>query len=200
MTDKINLDELRADILAGTRGPWIWKGGSAFSVQQGNGPYVARIYMWDVTAKAEADARRIARLPELEQAYLDAIGRAESAESTRDGTKAFFEEYRAFASRLLDEKCTLIARAEAAEAELDRMQSLRLEGPPSDMHWLAEDPEQPLLDAIARAEAAETRAEAAEADRDKLRVLLRAALERDVSGKIRRQMRLDLAALKGSDT
>jgi hypothetical protein len=44
--------------------------------------------MWDVTAKAEADARRIARLPALEHAYLDAIARAEVAEAELDNLRS----------------------------------------------------------------------------------------------------------------
>jgi hypothetical protein len=114
MTDKINIDELRADMDAGTPGPW--RAELSYFVHGLWGVFTGPDTCGTIAASSRGDfdetnARRIARLPELEQAYLDAI-----------------------------------ARAETAEAERDRLQSLQRAGLPGDMHWLADDPEQPLDD------------------------------------------------------
>jgi hypothetical protein len=168
MTDKINLDELRADMDAGTPGPWNWevsvaskrvelcggKGASDLTVMSfvrwGLQSAAPKFWFWNGSVSDEPKR--------ADQCATPAPGR---------------EHHKRWFQRIDHPDARRIARVPELE--------------------------QAYLDAIARAKAAETRAEAAEAERDRLRSLLRSALERDVSGKIRRQMRLDLAALKGAN-
>jgi hypothetical protein len=82
MTDKIDPDELRADMEAGTPGPWVRDCWDILGLGAGTGavcevmrPNDDDASFW-MPGEEEANARRIARLPELEQAYLDAIARA----------------------------------------------------------------------------------------------------------------------------
>lgn len=64
---KINLDELRADREAGTDGPWHCDDGC--DVRDRNDVMAGIV----VTDTPEIDARRIARLPDLEAAFLEAV-------------------------------------------------------------------------------------------------------------------------------
>lgn len=63
----IDIEQLRSDMEAGTDGPWINAEGSIRS--RSGVPCVSVIVA--ANENPEADARRIARLPDLEQAYLD---------------------------------------------------------------------------------------------------------------------------------
>lgn len=89
MMTKINLDELIADREAGTDGSWLIKATSKNMTIQGNMHQItdaagfppAFVPAWDApepgevegTQEALANARRIARLPDLEAAFLEAV-------------------------------------------------------------------------------------------------------------------------------
>jgi len=114
MTDDIlNPETIRADMEAGTPGPWTWEkpknwpdyeytqgylGGFWGTGDLGHEPCIMTFgnntayYPSEGDPPNEANARRIARLPDLEQAYLDAIARAESAEAERDRLRGLLIE------------------------------------------------------------------------------------------------------------
>lgn len=97
---KINLDELRADREAGTDGPWRYHHdkyeGDAILASNKPIRWVVRRYEdpdtgYDVVdIPNEADARRIARLPDLEAAYLEAV---EALRVANDAITEMFRYY-----------------------------------------------------------------------------------------------------------
>ena len=85
---RIDLEQLRKDVEAGTPGPWKLTGYGAVSaygsVDTISGAVLCSVAYadetirdddegrcWTLDGKQEANARRIARLPDLERAYLD---------------------------------------------------------------------------------------------------------------------------------
>lgn len=75
---KINMAELLADREAGTEGPWTFpKSGFDGSVlthlENGDGNEVLDVDHWAYLVISDADQRRIARLPDLEAAYIEAV-------------------------------------------------------------------------------------------------------------------------------
>lgn len=69
---KINLDELIADREAGTDGPWYYDNVQGRIFQRPD-PLV-RYIIREMESSIETNARRIARLPDLEAAYIEAMG------------------------------------------------------------------------------------------------------------------------------
>lgn len=95
---KINLDELRADRNAGTDGPWRFDGDWHRLPTILSGPcneictvkkrgFPSRS---DHTKAESANARRIARLPDLEAAYLEAV---EALKVAEDAIAEMFRYY-----------------------------------------------------------------------------------------------------------
>lgn len=125
MMAKINMDELRADREAGTDGKWraVPHGGSSTvtseSKPQRNDtripayayrdehciayPFIEEDLRcrWDFVCFSHADARRIARLPDLEAAYLEAVGLLERWNVWACGQQGYspFQDARAFLER-----------------------------------------------------------------------------------------------------
>jgi len=222
--DTLNPEAIRADMAAGTLGPWrvpdqtyrrnltVETIDDELVACPGSGgamSYTDEICTlgWSNTPEWGANARRIARLPDLERGYLDAIARADAAEAVAEQAKTLYRETlqravdaeaeakimrdreRHYAKKLgvvdggqfrndwnvkIDR---LVSRAEAAEAEVARLQDV-LDVDPWKVgfsHWKAlrarvEDAEAAAYRAEARAKLAEEwrdsdkeRAEAAEA-------------------------------------
>ena len=131
MTDgKLNPGAIRADMEAGTPGPW-----RAARPDSANGWWVIFTDADDVGTVDESGdggfeevtARRIARLPDLEQGYLDKVdenaalrARAEAAEALRrevNDVAQTMEQLAARSSRLRD---TLAPLAKRLRAPLDK--------------------------------------------------------------------------------
>lgn len=70
MSAKVNLTELLADREAGTGGEWWQNGGDVVSYNPDHWPSPVEVIANCQTATA---ARRIARLPDLEAAYIEAV-------------------------------------------------------------------------------------------------------------------------------
>ncbi len=88
--DTLNPEAIRADMEAGTPGRWTASTGRlirVFTMRSANDPVVVagahRIGKFRGASYgcAEANGRRIARVPDLEQGYLDMCARAEAAEA-----------------------------------------------------------------------------------------------------------------------
>lgn len=78
MSAKVNLTELLADREAGTGGEWEVGGGGThyFNARVKDGHRVAQMAIAKMSqhaAEGQANARRIARLPDLEAAYIEAV-------------------------------------------------------------------------------------------------------------------------------
>lgn len=97
--DTLNPEEIRADMEAGTPGPWLYRPheytewgdvyAGDFRICQARDPStmsddVLREHLRNNSDPWSAIARRIARVPDLEQGYLDTLPRAEAAEAERD--------------------------------------------------------------------------------------------------------------------
>lgn len=107
---KINMDELIADREAGTGGSWR---ASGESVMEGLDYIIAMVMSDD---EADADARRIARLPDLEAAYLEAVER--QGRQYHIGPLTFDRVFRAGQlENLYDMQAVLDAVERALEAE-----------------------------------------------------------------------------------
>lgn len=95
---KVDIEEMKADREAGTDGGWYTHPGSPRDVFVGDGELMATAYPMNHRPDivAEANARRIARLPELEAAYIEAVKALELIATLGSRTEAaiarkFFE-------------------------------------------------------------------------------------------------------------
>lgn len=92
---KINLDELRADREAGTDGPWheAYDDDNGQAVVSGEHTEICTCWhhsVGSIEKQMHANARRIARLPDLEAAYIEAV---ETLRVANDAITEMFHYY-----------------------------------------------------------------------------------------------------------